>query len=121
MDGKTGSVWYEAGLTQQRTVRIGPLALANDRPFVLIAGPCQLESRAPALEMSQALGELTQRLGLGLIYKDLLRQGEPDLRHRGAGLGMRSEEHTSELQSLMRISYAVFCLKKKNEHTRTYK
>src|SRR3546814_6483695 len=28
----------------------------------------------------------------------------------------RSEEHTSELQSLMRISYAVFCLKKKNEH-----
>src|SRR3546814_3868837 len=30
---------------------------------------------------------------------------------------MRSEEHTSELQSLMRISYAVFCLKKKNIHT----
>src|SRR3546814_2448413 len=30
---------------------------------------------------------------------------------------MRSEEHTSELQSLMRISYAVFCLKKKNNHT----
>src|SRR3546814_7162210 len=33
----------------------------------------------------------------------------------------RSEEHTSELQSLMRISYAVFCLKKKNEHTSTTK
>src|SRR3546814_1536520 len=36
--------------------------------------------------------------------------------------GMRSEEHTSELQSLMRISYAVFCLKKKKEeqtHKRT--
>src|SRR3546814_6286229 len=30
-------------------------------------------------------------------------------------LGLRSEEHTSELQSLMRISYAVFCLKKKNK------
>src|SRR3546814_2796959 len=30
------------------------------------------------------------------------------------GFDMRSEEHTSELQSLMRISYAVFCLKKKN-------
>src|SRR3546814_9279287 len=30
----------------------------------------------------------------------------------------RSEEHTSELQSLMRISYAVFCLKKKNQETR---
>src|SRR3546814_3701735 len=32
-------------------------------------------------------------------------------------LGLRSEEHTSELQSLMRISYAVFCLKKKNNNT----
>src|SRR3546814_9449347 len=32
-------------------------------------------------------------------------------------LAMRSEEHTSELQSLMRISYAVFCLKKKKKHT----
>src|SRR3546814_2347953 len=32
----------------------------------------------------------------------------------------RSEEHTSELQSLMRISYAVFCLKKKNEQSRTH-
>src|SRR3546814_6817362 len=32
----------------------------------------------------------------------------------------RSEEHTSELQSLMRISYAVFCLKKKNTNTATY-
>src|SRR3546814_2239278 len=31
-------------------------------------------------------------------------------------IGNRSEEHTSELQSLMRISYAVFCLKKKNSH-----
>src|SRR3546814_6904718 len=30
--------------------------------------------------------------------------------------GLRSEEHTSELQSLMRISYAVFCLKKKKKH-----
>src|SRR3546814_5386001 len=37
---------------------------------------------------------------------------------RRPGLDARSEEHTSELQSLMRISYAVFCLKKKNtQHT----
>src|SRR3546814_4232432 len=34
----------------------------------------------------------------------------------GEELRIRSEEHTSELQSLMRISYAVFCLKKKNKH-----
>src|SRR3546814_10479063 len=36
-------------------------------------------------------------------------------------LTVRSEEHTSELQSLMRISYAVFCLKKKTKNTQQYK
>src|SRR3546814_8649164 len=35
-------------------------------------------------------------------------------------LGKRSEEHTSELQSLMRISYAVFCLQKKNQSTTSH-
>src|SRR3546814_3916001 len=40
----------------------------------------------------------------------LIAQGQADA-------SIRSEEHTSELQSLMRISYAVFCLKKKNIHT----
>src|SRR3546814_2917030 len=44
------------------------------------------------------------------------RAGGPQLRAR-RGDRLRSEEHTSELQSLMRISYAVFCLKKKNTHT----
>src|SRR3546814_2753570 len=38
-------------------------------------------------------------------------------RHRRRGYRQRSEEHTSELQSLMRISYAVFCLKKKKHTT----
>src|SRR3546814_6301191 len=37
-----------------------------------------------------------------------------------AAVGCRSEEHTSELQSLMRISYAVFCLKKKNNRNITH-
>src|SRR3546814_8083292 len=40
------------------------------------------------------------------------REGQ-ELRSTAASLSFRSEEHTSELQSLMRISYAVFCLKKK--------
>src|SRR3546814_3833079 len=38
---------------------------------------------------------------------------------RGEAIQIRSEEHTSELQSLMRISYAVFCLKKKNKEVNT--
>src|SRR3546814_9755134 len=42
---------------------------------------------------------------------------EEVLLHQRDSQGLRSEEHTSELQSLMRISYAVFCLKKKNTLT----
>src|SRR3546814_3187623 len=48
--------------------------------------------------------------------KDLIAEGK--VRHFGLSeAGARSEEHTSELQSLMRISYAVFCLKKKIKPT----
>src|SRR3546814_1502727 len=44
--------------------------------------------------------------------------GRLDYAFNNAGIEIeRSEEHTSELQSLMRISYAVFCLKKKIKHT----
>src|SRR5579864_7304097 len=56
-------------MTTPRHVHIGNLTLGNDRPMALIAGPCALESRAHALEMSHALTEMTARLGLGLIYK----------------------------------------------------
>jgi len=41
----------------------------NDLPLVLIAGPCALESRAHALEVSAALVEITGKLGIPLIYK----------------------------------------------------
>src|SRR3546814_6355353 len=41
--------------------------------------------------------------------------------HEDPVSGNRSEEHTSELQSLMRISYAVFCLKKKKKPMKNYK
>src|SRR3546814_2201090 len=54
------------------------------------------------------------RLRQGQAYvKHVVEAGLP--RASGTVLRTRSEEHTSELQSLMRISYAVFCLKKKNK------
>ena len=52
-----------------RDVHIGNITIGNDRPLALIAGPCVLESRAHALEMSHALVELAAKLGIGLIYK----------------------------------------------------
>lgn len=45
------------------------ISIGNDLPFVLIAGPCVMESREHALEMSGTLKEITDKLGIGLIYK----------------------------------------------------
>jgi 2-dehydro-3-deoxyphosphooctonate aldolase (KDO 8-P synthase) len=56
-------------MSHARTVSVGSVAFANDRPLALIAGPCVLESRQHALEVSHALVEITGRLGLGLVYK----------------------------------------------------
>jgi len=56
-------------MTMPKRIEIGALTIANDAPFVLIAGPCALESREHAMEMSAALVEMTSTLGIGLIYK----------------------------------------------------
>jgi len=50
-------------------VDIGNVTFGNDRPIALFAGPCQMESRAHALEMASALKEICGRLGIGLVYK----------------------------------------------------
>src|SRR3546814_1982822 len=62
------------------------------------------------LQLDRA-GDLLHRLGLRRGAD--ARHREADVDGRTDALVERSEEHTSELQSLMRISYAVFCLKKK--------
>src|SRR5258705_364599 len=50
-------------------VTIGNARFGNALPLALIAGPCQLESRAHALETASALKEIAGRLRLGLVYK----------------------------------------------------
>ncbi len=48
---------------------VGPVALANDAPLALIAGPCQLESEAHALMIAEKLKEIGARHGVGVIFK----------------------------------------------------
>jgi len=50
-------------------VTVGETVFSNTAPLALIAGPCQLESRAHAFDMAGALKELTQKLGIGFVYK----------------------------------------------------
>src|SRR3546814_8490310 len=75
----------------------------------------------PPRPIDELLAELDELVGLDgvkhevKLVTNLLRVQKIRLER---GLPVRSEEHTSELQSLMRISYAVFCLKKKKtKHT----
>ncbi len=75
-------------MTAARAVTVGPVTFGNDRPLTLIAGPCQLESRAHALEMSQALVEITGRLGLGLVYKTSFDKANRTSGAAARGLGM---------------------------------
>lgn len=51
------------------SVAVGDVEIGNDRPLVLIAGPCQLESRDHALTVAGTLKDIAQRLGIGLLYK----------------------------------------------------
>src|SRR3954449_7570660 len=65
-------------------VKIGSLEVGNGRKLALIAGPCQLESRAHALEMVSALKEIAAKAGVGLIYKTSF-----DKANRTSGAGKR--------------------------------
>jgi len=56
-------------MAKPRHVTIGDIEVGNDLPLVLIAGPCALESRQHALDISGTLVEMTAKLGVGLIYK----------------------------------------------------
>src|SRR3546814_3117548 len=82
-------------------VRLVSWAVAGVAPDIMGIGP------APATEAA------LERAGLTLSDIDLIELNEAFAAQTLAVMRERSEEHTSELQSLMRISYAVFCLKKK--------
>ena len=70
-------------------IKIGQLAVGNDLPLALIAGPCAIESRDHALETSHALVELTDRLGIGLIYKSSFDKANRTSIDSPRGIGMK--------------------------------
>jgi 2-dehydro-3-deoxyphosphooctonate aldolase (KDO 8-P synthase) len=71
-----------------RIVDIGPIAVANDRPFVLIAGPCQIESRSHALEVAAALREMSTATGVPLIYKSSFDKANRTSASAARGIGI---------------------------------
>ena len=76
--------------TPSAPVEIGPVRLANHLPIALIAGPCQMESRAHALETAAALKEIAARRGIGLIYKTSYDKANRTSGKAARGLGMEA-------------------------------
>jgi len=54
---------------ESKLVKCGKLNISNTKPFTLIAGPCQLENEKHALGVASELKKITEKLGVGLIYK----------------------------------------------------
>lgn len=73
---------------EYRTVTIGQIQVANDRPLALIAGPCAMQSRDHALETAQALVEMTAAIGMPLIYKSSFDKANRTSANAPRGLGL---------------------------------
>jgi 2-dehydro-3-deoxyphosphooctonate aldolase (KDO 8-P synthase) len=71
-----------------RVVRVGAIEIGNGLPFVLIAGPCQIESRGHALEVAYALREMSERTGVPVIYKSSYDKANRTSASAARGIGM---------------------------------
>jgi len=77
-------------MTAIHHVKVGDLTIGNDLPFVLFAGPCAMESREHALEMSRALKEITGKLGIGLVYKSSFDKANRTSGSSPRGIGLET-------------------------------
>src|SRR3546814_5763990 len=97
--------------------KVSTLSLSKGEPVRSGSSPCPPKSDDAIKVPKQSQGEDPVRHGVHVagdrpvpVFQKVAGESQQARPERGAD---RSEEHTSELQSLMRISYAVFCLKKK--------
>jgi 2-dehydro-3-deoxyphosphooctonate aldolase (KDO 8-P synthase) len=70
-------------------VTVGGVKFGNNLPISIIAGPCQLESRAHALEVAGALKEIASRLGIGLVYKTSFDKANRTSGSAARGIGLK--------------------------------
>src|SRR3546814_7912618 len=103
-------------------VSINALQADESKPITLKVTPDSAGQTAQVKAMVDAVNNALSHIAANSIYNVEAKTGGPlvgDSLARNLQAKIRSEEHTSELQSLMRISYAVFCLKTKKTHNTT--
>ena len=76
-------------MSNARQIKIGALEIGNDLPLSLIAGPCVLESRQHALEMSHALVEICKKNHIGFVYKTSFDKANRTSIESSRGLGLK--------------------------------
>lgn len=74
----------------QSIVEAGPVRFGNALPLTLIAGPCQMESRAHALEVASALKEIATRRNIGLVFKTSFDKANRTSLSAARGLGLQA-------------------------------
>ncbi|MBF0246944.1 MAG: 3-deoxy-8-phosphooctulonate synthase, partial [Alphaproteobacteria bacterium] len=77
-------------MSTSKLVSIGTATFGNDQPLCLIAGPCQMESRAHAFEMAVACKELAEKLGIGFVFKSSFDKANRTSLSGKRGLGLDS-------------------------------
>ncbi len=75
-------------MSEARIVSVGAIEIGNDRPFVLIAGPCQIESESHAMEVAGGLLEITRAAGIQLIYKSSFDKANRTSASAARGVGL---------------------------------
>ena len=75
-------------MSPEAIVSVGSVRFGNALPFSLIAGPCAMESREHALEMASALKEITDRLGIGFVFKTSYDKANRTSLSSARGVGM---------------------------------
>src|SRR3546814_3578647 len=96
---------------------VSPRRTSKDTPSTARTTPSRLKNRVRRSRTERTMSESAAADGWAAgASVEAMVAPSITVAGRCAGRGSRSEEHTSELQSLMRISYAVFCLKKKNHY-----
>jgi 2-dehydro-3-deoxyphosphooctonate aldolase (KDO 8-P synthase) len=77
-------------MSPDAVLKLRDLSIGNALPLTLIAGPCQMESRAHALEMASAIKEICARLGIGLVYKTSFDKANRTSGKGARGMGLKN-------------------------------
>ncbi len=80
----------EANPRPDAIVEVGPVRFGAELPLALIAGPCQMESRAHALEVAAALKEMAGRLKIGLVFKTSFDKANRTSANAERGMGLEA-------------------------------